>query len=112
MDALRAVRRALYGYDTLDVRSSALDRRGHRPDAVSFTEKPGPLPTADEIEARYDHSRTRTRSSSERRRRRGARDRSSCAPRRTTCRPMRSATAMRAAWPEAEKCEAHARSPR
>lgn len=52
MDALEPQAGRLYGYDTLDVHL-AIDSGGRR--RVSFTAKEQ-LPTADEIEARYDHN--------------------------------------------------------
>lgn len=53
MDACNTPAERLYGYDTLDVH---MESHGDRI-AVNFTEKQGPLPSADEIEARYDHSK-------------------------------------------------------
>lgn len=41
-----------YGYDTLDLEITRKD--GHLD--IVFSEKPGPLPSADEIERRYDHN--------------------------------------------------------
>lgn len=51
MDACEPVEKRLYGYDTLDV-SLAADVDGIR---VGYTER-ATLPTAEEIEAAYDHS--------------------------------------------------------
>lgn len=53
MDACNTPAERLYGYDTVDV---ALKPRGDRM-TVRFKEKTGPLPTAAEIEHRYDHER-------------------------------------------------------
>lgn len=53
MDACNTQAERLYGYDTLDVtvaRSSDGEIR------VSFAERAGPLPTAEEVESNYDHS--------------------------------------------------------
>jgi SAM-dependent methyltransferase len=53
MDACEKTR--LYGYDTLDVTIGR--KEGAARIAVEFTEKAGPLPTAQEMESRYDHTR-------------------------------------------------------
>lgn len=53
MDACETDRRP-YGYDTLEV---AFGRDDSGALQTTFTERDGPLPTADEIEHRYDHSR-------------------------------------------------------
>lgn len=53
MDGCESYRARLYGYDTLDVK---IERDGEGKHSVSFTERQDPLPTAEEIEARYDHS--------------------------------------------------------
>lgn len=52
MDACYPASEHTYGYDTREVK---LERQGERM-KVSFLPKAGPLPTADEIEAKYDHS--------------------------------------------------------
>jgi len=52
MDRCVPARERLYGHDTRDVAITAADGRV----TVTFTERAGPLPTADEIEAAYDHS--------------------------------------------------------
>lgn len=56
MDACLPDADKLYGYDTLDVHIEPPVREG-RLNSMRFTEKQGPLPTAAEIERRYDHSR-------------------------------------------------------
>lgn len=53
MDGCEPSRERLYGYDTLDV---TIGRDGEGRHTVRFVEREGPLPTADEIEARYDHT--------------------------------------------------------
>lgn len=53
MDGCEKPANKLYGYDTLDVHVA---REGGRL-VVHMTERAGPLPSADEIEHRYDHSR-------------------------------------------------------
>jgi SAM-dependent methyltransferase len=53
MDGCEPPRERLYGYDTVDVKI-ARDSDGRH--AVSFTERDGPLPSAEEIEKRYDHT--------------------------------------------------------
>lgn len=53
MDGCEPPRDRLYGYDTLDV-TIGRDHDGKH--TVKFTERPEPLPTADEIEKRYDHT--------------------------------------------------------
>jgi hypothetical protein len=53
MDACNTQAERLYGYDTLNVK---LKHRGGMLSVVGFEECPGPLPTAAEIEQRYDHS--------------------------------------------------------
>lgn len=52
LDACAPEAERLYGYDGVDVLLSARDGGG-----VSVTMTPRPLPTAEEIEVRYDHSR-------------------------------------------------------
>ena len=52
MDGCEPARDRLYGYDTLDVHLGR-DEEGHQ--TVRFTERAGRLPTAEEIEKRYDH---------------------------------------------------------
>jgi len=54
MDALYTQQERLYGYDTLTVDIKVPKAKG--PIALGFTEVEA-LPTADEIEARYDHSK-------------------------------------------------------
>lgn len=54
LDGCEPVRDRLYGYDTLDV-TIARDREGRH--TVRFAERQAPLPSAEEIEARYDHTR-------------------------------------------------------
>lgn len=53
MDGCEPPRDRLYGYDTVDV-TIGRDHEGLQ--TVRFTERHGPLPTADEIERRYDHT--------------------------------------------------------
>jgi hypothetical protein len=53
MDGCEPDRSRPYGYDTLDVHI-ARDADGRH--TVRFTEREGPLPTAEEIEKRYDHT--------------------------------------------------------
>ncbi len=53
MDGCEPARDRVYGYDTLDV-TIGRDAEGRQ--TVTFTERPGPLPTAEEIEKRYDHT--------------------------------------------------------
>jgi len=52
LDALHPRRERLYGYDTLDV---GIQAQADGTVRVSFTERET-LPTAEEIEARYDHA--------------------------------------------------------
>ena len=52
MDSLSVEQDRMYGYDTLDLK---LTGGGDKPVRVAFTPREK-LPTADEIEARYDHS--------------------------------------------------------
>lgn len=54
MDACEPARDRLYGYDTLDV---TVGRDAEERLTVNFTERADPLPTAEEIEERYDHSK-------------------------------------------------------
>lgn len=54
MDACEPSRDRLYGYDTLDV---TLGRDAGEGLTVRFAERADPLPTAGEIEQRYDHSK-------------------------------------------------------
>lgn len=53
MDGCEPQRDRLYGYDTVDV-TIGRDAAGRH--VVSFTERAGPPPTAEEIEQRYDHT--------------------------------------------------------
>lgn len=53
MDGCEPDRDRPYGYDTLDVR---LGRDADGRHTVQFFEREGPLPTAEEIEKRYDHT--------------------------------------------------------
>lgn len=53
MDGCEPDRARPYGYDTLDVR---LGRDAGGSHTVQFFEREGPLPTAEEIEQRYDHT--------------------------------------------------------
>lgn len=53
MDAICGEQERLYGYDTLDLRLTGGD---DQPVRVAFTPREK-LPTADDIEARYDHSK-------------------------------------------------------
>lgn len=53
MDSISSQQERLYGYDTLDI---SLSCEGGQPVRVTFTPRET-LPTADEIEARYDHSK-------------------------------------------------------
>jgi hypothetical protein len=53
MDGCEPRRDRLYGYDTVDV---VIDRDAAGLHTVRFTERAGPLPTAEEIEQRYDHT--------------------------------------------------------
>jgi hypothetical protein len=55
MDACHTQAARLYGYDTLEVKLQDNGRGGLA--VAGFTERPGPLPTAEEIERQYDHSR-------------------------------------------------------
>lgn len=53
MDGCEPARDKLYGYDTVDV-TIGRDAKGRH--QVKFTERLEPLPTAEDIEHRYDHS--------------------------------------------------------
>ncbi len=53
MDAMARPEDRLYGYDTVDV---LMEGDGNQPVSISFRAR-AVLPTAEEIEARYDHSR-------------------------------------------------------